>query len=364
MYQVLIIQDVLKQYRVPLFTRLHDELATADIQLTVAFARPDKNEQLKQDNCLEPPADFYRLIPVLRFGRMTLHRVSNLRQYDLVIVEQANRHLLNYWLLLRRRFSSRTRLAWWGHGFHHQGQHYGWRDKLKSWLINKADWFFAYTAKVAEHVEQAGMPTGQVSALNNSIDTHEFARQVAALRQTGIQQSGTLLYCGALYEQKRLDLLLDTAERLFEQGILQKLIVLGHGPLAHLMTPRAWLDYRGPCFGKDKARAYSEAALVLNPGLTGLAILDAFAAGLPYITCDLPYHSPEIAYLEPNVNGQLVEPDAQAICDATAALLMDKDRYTQQCHNAYLSSEKYSIEAMVSKFAAGIQACLQTRIRP
>jgi L-malate glycosyltransferase len=38
---------------------------------------------------------------------------------------------------------------------------------------------------------------------------------------------------------------------------------------------------------------------MLMPGLVGLAVLDAFADGIPRVTTVIEYHSPEIEYLVP-----------------------------------------------------------------
>lgn len=359
MKRVLIIQDVLKQYRLAFFDFLYDALQADHIELTVAFSLPDSKERSKQDNCLVAPKAFYQTVPVFRLGKLTWQRVGGLGDYDLIIVEQANRHLLTYCLLTRRRLLGYPKVAWWGHGHNHQSRQAGWRERFKAAMLTQADWFFAYTDNVATAVEKGGMSASCISSVNNSIDSDEFARQVRNYRQAGIQQAGTLLFCGALYQDKRLDLLLEAAEQLYHRGVINRLIVLGAGPLESLLTPRTWLDYRGPCFGLEKAKAYAEASVVLNPGLTGLAILDAFAAGLPYITCDLPYHSPEIAYLKPDLNGLLVAPTTIALTDAVTAILTSPDTYQQYAKGALASSDCYGMAAMVERFTQGIRDCLQ-----
>lgn len=359
MQRVLILQHVLKNYRLALFEQMHRQLATQGVELQIAFAAPDDVEKTKQDNCERPPAPFYSMIRTRQWRRFTWHVVAEPGRYDLIIVEQANRHLYNHFLMLRRLLFRRPQLALWGHGYDHQSRGKSWRQNLKRYLMTHADWFFAYTEAVAEYVKNAGMAADNITTLNNSIDTGRLASQVSAFReQTSFRGLPAILYCGALYQNKRLDLLLKSAQKLYQQGHIRKLIIVGAGPHQSCLPEADWLDYRGPCFGEDKARAYAESSLVLNPGLTGLAILDAFAAGLPYVTCDVPVHSPEIAYLSDGNNGLLLEPDVNHIVNGVAALLADTSKMQQLQQGALAAASQYSLEAMSAAFCSGIQQCL------
>ncbi|GGD76683.1 glycosyltransferase family 4 protein [Lacimicrobium alkaliphilum] len=363
MQRVLILQHVLKTYRLALFEQMHRQLAEQGIELHIAFASPDAVEKTKGDNCEQPPASYYSLIKTWQWRRLTWHVMSQPGSYDLIIVEQANRHLFNHYLMLRRVFAGRPKLALWGHGYDHQGHKKSWRQRIKRYLMGGADWFFAYTAPVAEYARSHGMAAEAITTLNNSIDTRVLAGQVYEYRRTSAKTEGlpVLLYCGALYQHKRLDLLLQSAQKLYQRGSISKLIILGAGPLQDTLPAADWLDYRGPCFGEDKARAYAEASLVLNPGLTGLAILDAFAAGLPYITCDLPVHSPEIAYLEDGVNGLLLPPLIDHIVCSVAAVLADSAEMQRLSQGALTASRQYSLQAMSTAFCNGIRQCLSTQ---
>ncbi len=96
----------------------------------------------------------------------------------------------------------------------------------------------------------------------------------------------------------------------------------------------------------------------LNPGLVGLGILDAFCAGLPLLTTDVPGHSPEIEYLEPGRSGLVTAPNAAAFAAAIDALLVDPGRLAGMRAAAEEASRRYSIEAMAENFAAGVKRCL------
>lgn len=119
-----------------------------------------------------------------------------------------------------------------------------------------------------------------------------------------------------------------------------------------------WLHYVGPRFGRDKAVHYRIADAVLNPGLVGLSIMDAFGAGLPLITTDYYGHSPEIDYLEHGVNGWMTPLDPARYADAAARLLADRPRLREMGRAALAASQRLTMEAMVQRFAGGILACL------
>ncbi|MGB5053343.1 MAG: hypothetical protein WBO24_02990, partial [Nitrospirales bacterium] len=63
---------------------------------------------------------------------------------DCVIVEQANRLLINYYLVLRRRLKRHPRLAYWGHGENLQAKSkHSQSERLKRPLLGQDDWRFA-----------------------------------------------------------------------------------------------------------------------------------------------------------------------------------------------------------------------------
>jgi glycosyltransferase involved in cell wall biosynthesis len=370
--KVLIVQQVFKQYRLAFFLQLSDQLASKGIELTLCFSLPQGVDVAKADNITTPPAGYARLVPLRRFGPLVWQQVPDTAAFDLVIVEQANRHLLNYLLLLQRLYRRKPKLVFWGHGFNHQAAPGLWsfcKEYYKKCLLQLPDGFFAYTQAVADYAVHCGVAPTQITVLNNSIDTRDFSDKVQLFRsQRNPMQLPpfTLLFCGALYPDKQLSLLLQTAQQLVELGLVSRLLLLGDGPdrplveaeqrrqqSVHSQTGQApWLDYRGACFGDDKAQAYAQADLVLHPGLLGLAVLDAFAAGLPVITTNFSGHSPELAYLQHGYNGLIVP--APELTSALQNLLQSEAGLAELAQGAQQSAQHYSLAAMVNAFTTGV----------
>lgn len=372
--RLLIVQQVFKQYRLAFFQQLAQQLEAEGIELQLCFSAPLAADLAKADNIIQAPAKFATRVPLRTFGPLVWQQLPDLGQFDAVVVEQANRHLVNYFLLLRRCLLPKPKLILWGHGFNHQASESFWsraKEQYKKCMLNFADGFFAYTEAVAQYALQQGVPAKRITVLNNSLDTREFAASVQRLRRQslagasshpGKTQGFTLLFCGALYPDKKIPLLLSTAAWLAEQKVLKKLIVLGDGPERTLLgsdPARPWLDYRGASFGEDKAAAYAEADVVLHPGLLGLAVLDAFAAGLPLITTDFNGHSPEFAYLTHGKNGLVVQ--EQALAATVLALLQAPAELAALAEGATQSAAHYSLSAMVQAFTTGVCKVLEHR---
>jgi len=368
--KIVIFQPMLKQYRVPLFEQMGQLLSEQGHQLRVVCGSPPLHEQSKGDNVIVGSG--YCVIENSRwFLKGKLHVLSNAFAHilwaDFVITEQANKHLHNY-LLIFLRLIGFKHFAYWGHGQNRQGNQHSWREKIKKTLSTQCDWWFAYTQGVANYMASLGYPSTNITVLNNSIDTSEFKQllslqtpdKVAAFKQQlAIADHARIgLFCGSLYGDKKIDFLLNAALSIQQQNPDFVLLVVGNGKDRALVEDFAnrhsFIKYLGPLFGEQKAMAFKVAEVFLCPGLVGLAILDAFTAALPLLTCDIPNHSPEIEYLQHGYNGVMtaaIEDDyAQAVVDIFNA----PEELAQLRNNALASSSRFSIENMAQNFVDGI----------
>jgi glycosyltransferase involved in cell wall biosynthesis len=111
----------------------------------------------------------------------------------------------------------------------------------------------------------------------------------------------------------------------------------------------------------EKVELMTLGHVFMMPGLMGLAILDAGVAGLAIATTAFPWHSPEIAYLEPEISGVKVADweNPQAYAAAVCALLSDPDRLASMAGAARAMADRYSIETMAGNFATGAMEALK-----
>ena len=373
MKRVLVIQTQMKQYRAPLWARLHDLLYEDGMQLTVAYSDPPVVELRKNDNC-ELPAEYGLKVKAHYLWPDGLVYQALLRSAlasDLVIVEQGTRLLLNFFLLPLSLAGFR-RVAFWGHGENRNAKQIRLSEWYRRKVLNWVSWWFGYTKHTARYLESCGVPSSKITVLQNSVDTSETRLHVQSLAdedragiraRIGVPSSGPVgVFCGRLEKLKGLPFLIDSCQLIKSRIPNFHLVIVGGGPdeehLLRLIEGQDWAHWVGPKFGKEKAELMAIADVFLMAGAVGLAVLDAFAAGLPVITIRSELHGPEIEYLEEDFNALIFEANPGAFSEAVCSLLTQSDRLARLRAGASASSEKYSIENMAENFRTGIRSCL------
>jgi len=285
---------------------------------------------------------------------------------DLVVVEQANRLLLNY-LLLAAKTLRGPKVAFWGHGKNMQGPSATLTERAKKHIAMRPSWWFAYTDSVAAYLEELGYPARRITVVGNTIDVVALRRAVQQLREEGLEKSfHRCLFLGGLYREKRLDVLFDAADAIIQREPAFELHVAGTGELQRQVelfaAARPWVTYHGRVEGLARARLLASSALLLMPGLVGLVVLDSFASGVPVVTLADSLHSPEFDYIAPNENGVVLGAGADAMTFAAAIieLLADKAKLQRLSDGALDSVQHHSIDDCAERFVTGLSRALDT----
>lgn len=375
---VTILQHRLLHYRVDFFQQLHDILQAKGIDLQLIHGQASPTEKVRKDEgylawAIKVHNKFLRVFNVdLVWQPIPKHS----RTSDLIILMQENRLLSNYSFLFRRMLGNKKLIAFWGHGVNFQSKvPGGFRERFKKNILTKVDWWFAYTNITVEVLKNNGFPTERITCLDNAIDTFGFGKEIANcttdtldnIRQELQLGSKSIvgLYCGSLYPDKRLDLMVAAADIIYDKLPSFRLIIIGDGPSAEeikeAFSTRDWCHWVGVQTGAKKAAYYKLAKVNLSPGSVGLHVLDAFAAGLPMISTKTARHGPEIAYLENNHNGLLTSDTALEYANAVIQLLLDNDAWDKMSKAAATAAEHYTVENMVHNFAEGLVRCLENK---
>lgn len=376
--RVAIVYKSLPQYRRRFFELLRQRLDQLGVELVLVYGQAGAKDAAKKDTVNLPWAHRIENTIVRVAGRELYWQpcLGLVRGAELVIAEQASKLLVNYLLQLFNLLGVQ-RFAFWGHGKNfqaHEGSRLG--EWLKRLVSSKVHWWFTYNEISSRVVRELGFPQQRITSVQNAIDTRALIaarrrlepEQLEALkRELGVTGDNVCIFSSSMYREKRLGFLIEACLLIRAQVPDFQMIFIGAGPEDHLVSEAAqkypWLHYLGPRFDAAKVPYFALSKLLLMPGLVGLGVLDAFALEVPLVTTDLPYHSPEIEYLNDSVNGVIVaqSQDAAAYAAAVVELLRDdllRDGLVQGCREA---AARYTVEEMVERFAAGVLRALEQK---
>jgi glycosyltransferase involved in cell wall biosynthesis len=370
---VLVIQRRLTEYRVPFLEALKMELARRSIRLYASHGTPATDERRRADHgdlpwSLTCRTRYVDLLGV-RLSWVT-KQAARRTKYDAVVVTHENGILSNYVWFLRRALGG-PRVLWWGHGPKVVSKHPSFRERLKAQTARWADGYLAYTSQSVERVLAAGLHADAVTCLNNAVETGTFpapgddaweSDRTSLRRSLDLGDGPVAIFLGSITREKRPDFLLAAAEELRSRIPGFELLIVGDGPLAGLVEEASvrhgWIHCLGVRHGREKALACSLARVLLNPGMVGLSIVDAFGFGLPMITVASDRHSPEIAYLRHGENGLITVNDIGAYVAGVQSVLCDEGLFARLRAGCDESARRITIGEMARNFASGVSKVL------
>jgi L-malate glycosyltransferase len=378
MYKVLIIQAEMKRYRVPFHKKLHQLLREENVEVVVAYSNSNPVDALQGDSTDLPPEIGIKVPGYWLFGRVLYQPLwKQILAADLVIVGPEIKYLVNSLLLPLSSAGLKT-VAFWGLGPNKRSDRSPLAEKVKARLFNRVDWWFAYTESVASYLKLHGMDPDRITDVQNATDSTDLRRLMGTITQQEVQQSRVALtgspkgevglYCGVMKKLKDLPFLLETARLVKQQRPEFHLVLIGNGPdrpwLEQAIAHEPWIHYLGSQYGRESALYYKLADLFLLAGSAGLAIVDCFAAGLPILATELATHPPEISYIQQGENGFLAPHKAEAFAASIVQALADPAMLKKLRDGAARSGSRYTMEAMVANYAAGIKSCLSSCCAP
>lgn len=376
---VAFVQRRVPHYREAFFAGLYEHLGERGITLDVMVAGGEANgAPVPRDAPVWLSAIGAKRLAVK--GREVIWQdvLRATASHDLVITELSPRIISNLALVARSRAGGPL-VGGFGHGRNFMSTHTPGPRSAHARLVRSIDWWFAYNDLSREAVMSFGVPPTRITAVNNTIDTKQLTDAVDAHRRDGVDElrrslgiAGTpvAIFCGSLYARKRLDFVFDASLRLRRTFPELQLVVLGDGPceadVRAFAGAHEWVHYAGRVVGAERAKFLAVADVMLMPGLVGLVVLDSFAAGVPMVTTDWPFHSPEIQYLAHGENGWCAKNTIDAYVEAVALLLADDELRAHLRRGCAEALERYPLEGMVTRFGEGIVGALGTarRSRP
>ena len=381
---VVFVQKFVPHYRLPFHEGIRDELKRRGIGYTLVYGPPDPFEGSKVKTV--SPA----------WGERVKSRIFNARgrylywqgahryvaKGDLVVVEHAAKLLDNY-VLYALHLLGRNGYAYFGHGENFQTQHeLGISRAIKRRMLRRVTRWFAYTEVSRQSLIRQGVDDQRITVVNNTLHRPPPSETTPGLsvhsspdgsagdvsgRASGNRQRdpNRFLYIGGLYGDKRLDVLFEACAMVAQRSPEFRLDVVGDGPLASEVRQAAerhdWLTWHGALYGEERDAMFARASAILMPGLVGLVIVDAFLHRCPIITSMIGQHSPEIAYLDNEVNGLM--DNSGGTVESYAALverfLQEPDLADRLRDGCARSANEYTMENMIKRFCDGVELCVE-----
>lgn len=368
--RVVVVQRRMTHYRVAFFESLRIQLELRGLALVLAYGEGTSGEMRKNDGA-EVSWGQKLTTRYLAGGGICYQPLKDLCDgAAMLVVTHENKLICNLWHQFGR---ASYKIGLWGHGANLQGDANSVRERFKRRVARRADWWFGYTQMSRPLIARTGFPDERVTVLNNSVDTRQMRAQFEAVdadsvvgwrRSHGIEGEHVGIFLGSLYEQKRIDFLLQAASDVRALVPDFELVVVGAGPQRTLVETfckaNTWAHYVGALTGLDKVTALAAATAMLNPGLVGLGILDSFVCEVPMLTTDCGIHSPEIAYLQSGVNGVMTANALPDYVQAVVALLGNPDERARLAAGCRASAAEYTVENMARNFAEGVERCLSS----
>lgn len=367
MKKALIIYRFLPHYRREFYNGLKDALEKEGVELQLVYGKTNKVEALRNDE-IDLDWATYKPNYYMKLGKIELlwqPCLKDMKGQDILIVEQANKLIINYIFMLIRHVS-KFKLGVWGHGRNMQIKQNSLRNRFKNLFLNSCDVYFAYTKGVKDFLVDNGFPAKKVVVVQNAIETSELRKcyldtsneEVEELKAGfGISGTNVGIFCGGMYAEKRIDFMLEVCKKVKTEVPDFHMLFIGAGVEAWKVEQAskeyAWIHYVGPKLGLDRVKYFKLASVQLMPGLVGLGVLDSFVLEAPMFTTEYPYHSPEIEYLENGFNGYMTKNTFEDYSNTVIEVLRT-GQYNTLKEGCIKSAEKYTINNMVENFKNGI----------
>lgn len=241
----------------------------------------------------------------------------------------------------------------------------GWRRLRRR--LRGLDGFVVHSAHTASFFEEVyDVPAERIAVCHNAIDTH-LIEEVRRRRESASAARDPLRvgFVGRMTEGKRVDTLLHAFAEISRRWPQSSLVLVGDGSAREGWQRLASglglanVDFRGAVFDqRELAEILCECSLFVLPGLGGLALNAAMAAGLPVICSHAD--GTELDLVHEGVNGWHVPPrDTEALTAALAEALADDERLGRMGHtSAEMIEGVFNLEAMVDVYVASIELAL------
>lgn len=275
-------------------------------------------------------------------------------------------YCVSSWLIVMLARLTGKKTICWTHGW------YGRESKLKR-IVSKCFYsmfnqILTYNDYAGNLLAEGGINRKKIHTVGNSLDSAKHREIRKRLKQTDIytthfgNNDPVLLYCGRIQKLKRLEMLIECATRLIEEGQSVNLVFVGHDGenvgLQELaakanISDKVW--FYGACYDEEKlAELFHNATLCVSPGNVGLTAIHSLSFGCPIVTHDnFSFQMPEFESICPGKTGDFfIQNDIESLVKVVKRWL---NRPPEQCQAtaqaAYSEIDaKWNVESQIETF--------------
>lgn len=355
--RVVFVQKFVPIYRLPLFEALREKLQSYGIEFVLYYGDPDpyygsKIKMAYPDWGVKVNNRIFCIA-----GRYVYWQGVSLkaRKGDVFICEHAARLLDNYPLFLAQQFNF-IKLCYFGHGVNFQHESELWISAtLKRMIVKRISRWFAYTQVSADALEKQGVPQNRMTIVNNTL-----VNSLKLIEGDVERSAEEFTYIGGLYNDKRIDFLLESCAIIKKSCPSFKLHIIGKGPEEQRVRAFAdshdWCEYHGAVYGLDREKLLFRSSAILMPGAIGLVAIDSFHFATPLISTANGQHGPEIAYLSDEKNYLTLSnagtPESYAAL--VERYINDPELSSKLRDNCRASASVYTIDKTADLFVEGL----------
>ncbi len=281
-------------YKVPVLSMLSDFLRGKGYHLCVWPTSIDRQEEEVDFTMIDRPMTFRNYQKVLREHRINLVVTTLMRREPGLCFYVGS--------VLYARATGR-RAFYYGHGLN-LSRRTAVTELFGSNVLHLIfDGLILYTPSEKKFLWK--MNCRKAGVAYNTLDMQGKDRLIARskeeiLRSLGIRQQRIVLFSGRIQPRKRLDVLLDSFERLGDTHPEWALVIVGpglDGQAGTRLLGRGNVYYLGPLYDRTAmAEVFSACDVFSIPGAMGLGIVESLYWGKPILTLNVD-HGPEAYYL-------------------------------------------------------------------
>ncbi|TKK67406.1 glycosyltransferase family 4 protein [Ilyomonas limi] len=253
------------------------------------------------------------------------------------------------------------KFVWWTHAYDHKPISNKFKRNVKDayvkFFLSLGKAIITFSPKGKQYLIDAGIKKEKIFVAPNTLDTerllvinHQVSSQLDKVQFLSEisplinKQSKILLFSGRLNIYKKVHNALYALAEILKRDKNVHLIIIGDGDQKKSLTEiteqlgiTGNVHFRGYIFEEFEVGKYFKVSdLFIMPGYVGLAIVHSFCFGLPIITENINFHSPEIQFLKDGINGYFVQEDnKEEMANKILDVLHNENLLSSLSKNAY-----------------------------